>query len=492
MSEHVGQHDHEDEETADVVVIGGGGAGLAAAVTAAEEGARVLLFESESELGGSTQLSAGLFTAAATSVQRGAGVEDSAERFYQHYMDLNQWMLEPGLVRAFCENAGPTLEWLIGLGAGFPARTSTNAHMPGLTRAGVEDVWRAHVPADQGLGLVQVLAAACRRLGVETVLNTRVRHLLFEDGRVRGVVADGVTVRANAVVVATGGLARDPELLKEYYPDALEAGEHAFVVAAPGSRGDHLRFAEQVGASVTGAGWGLRLPTVYFQRQHHWQSGFPPLSRVYVNGAGRRFMDEDASYAVSTGIIDAQGGSAWCVFDDRARASLPAGYADWTPERVTEEADAGRTLRADTLEELAALMGVPEAALLTTVRTWNSRLPNGRDPDFLRHLTLRGKGAQADPEPLDTAPYYAARVLPAEIVCTHAGLEIDSAAAVRDRTGTAVPGLFAAGEAGAGVLGPRYVGGGNAVANALTMGRIAGRGAAGARRGSARPTRPVA
>ncbi|MEE2048434.1 FAD-dependent oxidoreductase, partial [Nocardiopsis tropica] len=103
-------------ETVDVVVVGGGGAGLAAAATAAEAGAGVLLFEAETELGGSTQLSAGLFTAAGTSVQRGAGVEDTAERFYQHYMDLNQWMLEPGLVRAFCENAGPTLEWLIGLG----------------------------------------------------------------------------------------------------------------------------------------------------------------------------------------------------------------------------------------------------------------------------------------------------------------------------------------------------------------------------------------
>eukprot|EP01133_Synstelium_polycarpum_P028480 gene28480-34588_t len=75
----------------DVVVIGGGGAGLAAAVSAAEEGASVLLFESETELGGSTALSAGIFTAAGTSVQAGLGVDDSAEKFFQHYMDLNQW-----------------------------------------------------------------------------------------------------------------------------------------------------------------------------------------------------------------------------------------------------------------------------------------------------------------------------------------------------------------------------------------------------------------
>ncbi|GAA1444878.1 FAD-dependent oxidoreductase [Nocardiopsis tropica] len=465
------------EETVDVVVVGGGGAGLAAAATAAEAGAGVLLFEAETEIGGSTQLSAGLFTAAGTSVQRGAGVEDTAERFYQHYMDLNQWMLEPGLVRAFCENAGPTLEWLIGLGVEIPARISTNAHMPGLCRAGVEDARRGHVPRDQGLGLVQVLAAACRRHGVETVLNTRVERLLAEDGRVVGVVADGVEVRAGAVVVTTGGLARDPELLREYYPAALEAGEHAFVVAAPGSRGDHIRFADGVGASVTGAGRGLLLPTAYFQRYHHWQSGFPPVSRVYVNRAGRRFMDEDASYAVSAGVIDAQDGPVWCVFDDRARASLPSGYADWTPERVTEEADAGRTLRADTLEGLAGLMGVPPGALRATVDAWNTQLPHGEDERFLRHLSLRDKG-QGDPDPVGEGPFHAALLLPAELVCTHAGMEIDPRAAVLDREGRAIPGLFAAGEAGAGVLGLRYVGGGNAVANAITMGRIAGRGAA--------------
>ncbi|MFD3683291.1 FAD-dependent oxidoreductase [Nocardiopsis sp. NPDC058631] len=462
----------------DVVVVGGGGAGLAAAATAAEAGASVLLFEAETELGGSTQLSAGLFTAAATSVQRAVGVEDTAERFYQHYMDLNQWMLEPGLVRTFCENAGPTLDWLIGLGVEIPARVSTDAHMPGLCRAGVEDVWRGHVPRDQGLGLVQVLAADCRRHGVETVLNTRVERLLAEDGRVVGVVADGIEVRAGAVVVTTGGLSRDPGLLAEYYPAALEAGEHAFVVAAPGSRGDHIRFADGVGASVTGAGWGLRLPTAYFQRYHHWESGFPPVSRVYVNRSGRRFMDEDASYAVSTGIIDAQDGPVWCVFDDRARASLPSGYADWTPERVTEEADAGRTLRADTLEELAGLMDVPSGALRATVDTWNAHLPHGEDARFLRHLSLRAKGKDDNPDPIGAGPFHAALLLPTELVCTHAGMQIDSAAAVLDRDGRTIPGLFAAGEAGAGVLGLRYVGGGNAVANAITMGRIAGHGAA--------------
>ncbi|RJQ85104.1 FAD-dependent oxidoreductase [Amycolatopsis panacis] len=468
------------ENQVDVLVLGGGGAGLAAAVSAAEHGASVLLFESERELGGSTLLSAGMLTAAGTSVQAALGVQDSPDRFLQHYLDLNHWQLKPGLIKAFCTEAGAAVEWLIGLGVDIPAKLSHDAHTPGLTRAGVEDVWRGHVPKDQGYGLVQVLDRARRQAGAEAVLNTRVERLLVEHGRVAGVVADGIEVRAGAVVVCTGGFSQDPALRSQYYPDADAAGEDLFVVAAPGSRGDHFAFGTQVGASITGHGRGLLLPTAYFQRLHHWQSGFPPRSRILVNSHGRRFMDEDASYAVSSGIISAQDGPVWMVFDDRARRDLPPGYAHWSAGHVQSEADAGRTLRADSLTELAGKMAVPESTLQATVDRWNRELPRGgADTEFLRHETLAAKGVAEPPAEIATAPFYAARTLPAELVCTHAGLEIDAGAAVLDARGNRVPGLFAAGEAGAGVLGLRYVGGGNAVANAVTMGRIAGRAAAG-------------
>ncbi|NLU65518.1 FAD-dependent oxidoreductase [Rhodococcus sp. HNM0563] len=466
------------DDTIDVVVIGGGGAGLAAAVSAAEAGASVLLFESETELGGSTQLSAGLFTAAGTSVQAGLGIEDTADKFFQHYMDLNHWILNPGLVRAFCDNAGPTLEWLLELGVEIPARVSSNAHMPGLCQAGVEDVWRGHVPKDQGYGLVQTLDRACRSHGVEAILGTRVQRLLVEGGRVVGVVADDIEVRAHSVVVASGGFAQSTALLEQYYPYPLAAGDSLFVVAAPGSRGDHFGFGEQVDSAVVGENWGLTMPTAYFQRYHHWQAGFPPKSRIYVNKTGRRFMDEDASYAVSGGLMEAQDGPVWAIFDEKARTELPAGYADWDADRIAAEADARRTVRADTLEELAELIDVPVAALVATVDRWNAQLPHGVDDDFLRHRTLANKGSTSDPDPVARGPFYAVRMLPAELVCTHAGLEINQNAEVLDKIGNVVSGLYAAGEAGAGILGLRYVGGGNAVANALTMGRIAGRNAA--------------
>ncbi|MGW5029639.1 FAD-dependent oxidoreductase, partial [Streptomyces albidoflavus] len=120
----------------DVIVVGAGGAGLAASVSAAEAGARVLLLEAEDEIGGSTQLSAGLLTASATSVQESLGVDDSPLRMFQHYMDLNGWRVRLCPVRMFCEQSSATVEWLLGLGVEIPAQVSRSAHEPGLTRAG--------------------------------------------------------------------------------------------------------------------------------------------------------------------------------------------------------------------------------------------------------------------------------------------------------------------------------------------------------------------
>jgi predicted oxidoreductase len=464
----------------DVIVIGGGGAGLTAAIMAAENGADVLLFESEGSLGGSTKLSSGIFSTAGTSVQSALGIHDTAELLYQHYMDLNGWTLESGLIMAFCVESAPAFEWLLGLGVDVPAKRSYNARQPGLNQGGVSDVWRSHVPAGEGAAVVAVLERAVAASSIRVELNSQVERLLFEDGRVSGVVVGGREYRAPSVVLASGGLSHDRELLERYYPRAIASPE-LFEVAAPGSRGDHLRFGESIGASTAGEGRGLLLLAADFQKHHHWTAGFPPKSRIYVDQAGRRFTNEDVSYSVSTGVFDTVGGWAWSVFDENARLSLATDeFVDWTPEVVAREADAGvTTVRADTLDELADLMGVPVHALLRTVERWNGELPLGKpDSEFFRHRTFESKGVTENPAPVATGPFYAVRMRPSELICTHTGLAITGSAQVLDLNGDVIPGLYAAGEAGGGVLGESYVGGGNSVANALTMGRVAGRSAA--------------
>ncbi|MET0659737.1 MAG: FAD-dependent oxidoreductase, partial [Steroidobacteraceae bacterium] len=97
----------------DVIVVGSGGAGHAAANTARECGATVLVLEAAPSIGGTTAMSGGVIYAAGTSVQQAAGVQDSADAMFEHYMTFNQWLLEPAIVRRYCDESAPTIEWLI-------------------------------------------------------------------------------------------------------------------------------------------------------------------------------------------------------------------------------------------------------------------------------------------------------------------------------------------------------------------------------------------
>jgi fumarate reductase flavoprotein subunit len=244
-----------------------------------------------------------------------------------------------------------------------------------------------------------------------------------------------------------------------------------FVVAGPGSRGDHIAFAEQANCSLVGEGWGMMLLAPAFQRLHHWQAGFPPVSRILINPNGRRFMDEDSSYSIVWNHLQKLGGEAWMIFDDHGRANLKPGYASWTPDNVAAEVAAGRILSATDLTDLARLLKVAPEALVATVDRWNATLPHGVDPDFLRHETLQIYGYPT-PHPIVQPPFYAVRVVPSQLILTQTGIEIDEWARAIDRFGRPIPGLYAAGEAGGGVLGPHYIGA-TALANALTMGRRA-------------------
>ncbi|WP_256094973.1 FAD-dependent oxidoreductase [Paraburkholderia nodosa] len=213
----------------DLIVIGAGGAGLAAAATAAEAGCSVLVLEAEDRIGGSTALSDGVFNAAATSVQRALGLEDSVEAYFDYYMTLNAWRQPAALIRSFCKNATPTLEWLYSLGVECPAEHVHKvpgavypcaAGRPGLYASGVEWPPRGHVPVGGGQAYIDALSQRCGALGVQIVLRTRVQRLLTEDGAVVGVDVGGESVRSHAVALTCGGIAHDPELLRRYFPDA--------------------------------------------------------------------------------------------------------------------------------------------------------------------------------------------------------------------------------------------------------------------------------
>jgi fumarate reductase flavoprotein subunit len=192
-------------------------------------------------------------------------------------------------------------------------------------------------------------------------------------------------------------------------------------------------------------------------------------------------------------------GPLFAVFDDRAKKASQPGEApaykqaipgvdpkampsNWTEPVIDEMVAAGRVRRAPTLQDLARLLAVDPAGLAATIDRYNRDADAGRDREFEKDAKFL--------EDVSTPPFYGVELRLGVLCLTSKGLRIDADARVLDRSGTPIPGLYSAGECTGGVLGDVYVGSGNAYANCLVFGRVAGRTAA-ARGGSPREIGPV-
>jgi flavocytochrome c len=458
----------------DVVIIGSGAAGLAAAFTAAEHGASVLVAEAEDVVGGSSRLASGMLMGAGTRLQRALGIEDGPESLYREYMQVNQWNVEPGLAQRLAFESGPAIEWLADLGVSFHDT---------LSYGGEEGQPRNHLPVELGAGVVEVLRREAVNRGVEIALRRRVDQLLVEDGSVVGVSVDGDELTAGATVVATGGFGANPELLALHYPTPTTAGDWMWYLGADGARGDALALADQVGAQVAGHGRGLCFLSPNFV--HEYEATLPGWLLV-VNAGGQRFCDETVAYGVLDRLVRNQGDRAFVVFDEPARQGAPTGEPaayrtsnpsmpgrrspNWNDEMIKDMARQAAIATADSIPELATMLGLPADVLAGTVARYNQFVADGEDRDFLK--------AGSFLKPIATPPFYGAELRLATIAMTSVGLRIDVDAHVIDRVGRAIPGLFAAGECTGGVLGDVYVGSGNSFSNCIVFGRTAGRSSA--------------
>lgn len=457
----------------DVIIIGGGGAGLSAAIEAAQAGASVMVLEAADKLGGATAMSGGVFYAADTSAQRAQGIEgDTADAMFEYVMALNQWALKADIMRHIADQSGPTLEWLIGLGARFPF----------IVPSGVESVPRGHCCDGAGFALAGHLTNAAGAAGVQTALGTRVERLLVEDGRVVGVHASGMDLHAPAVILATGGFGNNPELRQRLFPSAAQHGAWTWAVhdEAPFIQGDGITLAEEIGAGIVGVDNGLPLPTAGFGK---FVEAFLPPWTIVVNEEGRRFMSETSSFSICGYLLNEQTGAhGFAIFDEPTlvEASNDGKYLDpfntgmttptWQEQTIRQQVANGRVKTADTITALAEKCGIDALALQETVSRYNAGCAADSDPQFFKKSPKYF--------PIETGPFYAVEVRAAIIGGTGAGLDIDVSTHVLDVHGRPIPGLYAAGETLGVVQGKRDAGGGMYVGSAVILGRQAGRSAA--------------
>ncbi len=447
----------------DVAVIGSGAAGLAAAVAAADAGASVVVLEADTRVGGSSRLSGGHFYAAGTSIQREAGIQDSADAMYEHYMTLNQWLVEPSVVRRYCDLSAPAFEWVRELGVAFASDT--------LYQSGVGTVPRGHPPEGAGEAVIEVLDAQRARRGVDLVLDARVTGLKRGgDGGICAIEIGDDRASCGAVVIAAGGFGANPAMLAKHYPDAARAGNWSWYIGTPTARGDGLTLGQSVGAALDGHNRGLLLLTPGFSRD---LEVLLPGWLMLVNRQGRRFANETAPYTVLGGLVEHQGGSVYAIFDEAARAAAAPNMlfrAYWVDEVLQRQADDGSILRADSLDALAQQAELPPDALRGTVERYNADCARGEDSAFFKN--------PAGMRPVATPPFYAVEVRPAIICWTGTGLRIDADTRVLGTDERPVPGLYAAGETVGSLHGDRYIGGGGSFGPCIVFGKLAGEQAA--------------
>ena len=458
----------------DVLVIGSGAAGLSAALAARQAGAeRVLVAEGEAIVGGSSRLSGGLMMGAATRYQKAQGIEDSPEALFHDYMTLNQWKVESAVVERLTQRAGQAVEWLGDLGVEFYDQ---------LVFGGDETLPRVHCPIGRGQAVVDVLYRNCREAGIEFALGQRVDRLLVADGAVVGIAVGDDEITAGSVVIATGGFGADEDKRRELFPSVYDTG-WSYYIGADGSRGDALDFTREVNAQVTGFNRGLRLLHTDFDRMYE---AYIPGWLILVNRQGRRFCNETAPYGIMDGLLQEQGDSAFAIFDHKAlvdatelgvaryKQSIPGSTKKqsphWNLDIIEMMLKEGKVHKRDSLDELAAAIGVPASNLTATVERVNELVELHEDQDYLKDPKFL--------EPIASGPFYAVEVRPATCCFTACGLRINRDAEVLDESGRVIPGLYAAGEVTGGVIGPRYVGSGNSYGNCVTMGRVAGQSAA--------------
>lgn len=442
-----------------VVIVGAGACGMTAALAAAERGAEVVLIERDGVPTGSTSLSAGLIPAAATRFQRDKGIEDDAALFAADIMAKNHGTADPEQVALVARLSGSTVEWLADA-HGIPFDVVDNFRYPGHSRL------RMHAtPRRSGAELIDFLRSAVERAGAEIVTSARVESLHTDDARtIDGVSfarADGSVerLRARAVILACNGYGGDKALVAEHIPEMRDA----LYFGHPGNTGDAVRWGAELGAvsSDLGAYQGHGSVAIPHGILISWatvmEGGFQ------VNLKGERFSNEAAGYSEQAVSVLAQpDGIAFTIFDERI-ASVAAQFEDF------RNADgAGAVVRAPTLEELAARIGVDARNLVRTAEAADHARAGAPDP-FGRPFAGLAR--------LE-APYCAVKVTGA-LFHTQGGLAVDADARVLKRSGR-FANLFAGGGAARGISGSDVSGylSGNGLVTAVTLGRLAGSSAA--------------
>ncbi|GAA3027517.1 3-oxosteroid 1-dehydrogenase [Streptomyces glomeratus] len=342
-------------------------------------------------------------------------------------------------------------------------------------------------PLTMGQSLAAGLRAGLLAAGVPVWLNTPLTDLCVEGGAVTGAVVTrdgtpGLLRARRGVIVGSGGFEHNAAMRAQYQRGPIGTD---WTVGARENTGDGIRAGERAGAALDlmeDAWWGPAIPLPdqpYFCLAERTLPG-----GLLVNAAGARFVNEAAPYSDVVHTMYDRNPSdpdipAWLIVDQNYRNRYL--FKDVAPVLPFPDAwyDSGAAHKAWTLDALAGRIGVPAVALRATVSRFNSLARSGEDPDFHRgdsaydhYYTDPAVFPDSCLAALWLPPYYAFKIVPGDLG-TKGGLRTDARARVLRADGSVIPGLYAAGNASAAVMGHSYAGAGSTIGPAMTFGYVA-------------------
>jgi predicted oxidoreductase len=466
------RHQPRIQNDADVIVVGAGLAGLSAAVEMGRSGVEVLVVDLNSVAGGHAVLAGGV-ALVGTPVQERAEIHDSPDLAYQDWMEWTEDG-DPHWTRFYAENSrGMIYDWVTEMGVEF-VRV-----VPGHGNS----VARFHFTEGRAVHLVlPIFRAALAIPNVSFLWNSRAESLLIEDGRVSGVVVKNLrnretrSLRAPDVVLATGGFESDLDRVLDNWIPGLPRPGPLLIGSAVSAMGSGHDMAVDAGATLT------RVDRHYIyvnglldprdpDRVHALTAGNDQA--MWVNANGLRFTNETGfDKDILVDLLKQEPSTYWMIFDESSRNAFGMRGAAWLKNATQAHPilDNPQTAkRAQNLQELAAMTGLPADALVQNVQKFNAMVEAGEDTDF-------GRFSQSDeaPHKIAQAPFYAIQMFPVTRK-NMGGVAIDRQARALDHRGDPIPGLYAVGELNGSVgINGKYGLDGMFLGPAIITGRLAG------------------
>ncbi len=499
----------DEVKEADVIIVGAGGAGLSAAIAAADEGAEsIIVVEKLGKTGGSLNFTSGSMSGAETIIQELDGIEDTKESYIEDIMSNGAGLGDRELIEIVGEEDVEAVEWLRNHGLSEYTFAEQNGKKsvfaPEHQLYSVPRTYKpkAMDPANYKSAVHEILdkeAAAYDNIAIDYY--TEVTELAGnEKGQVLTAIAYNSdtkkTVQYNAkkgIVMATGGYSGNPKMMGEY----AKHGEKYLVGGADSADGRGIRIMQTVGAAVDREKLSY-IPT--FPMGLEFAPGKGAIGDVYmwkaggicVNQEGKRFINETLDEVVprETALEEQTDAVQYNIFTDKIIEDLKAANAAgmWNFYYEPEDGIGHKLIRsADTLEELAGIIGVPADALTETVNAYNEAVESGGTDEFGRDFGGTPTAYSVAVNKIEGETYYAVPIK-ALVVMTLGGVTVNSDMQVVDEAGAAIPGLYAAGEVVGGIWG-KFVSGGTGVMGPVAFGRITGRNVVNLEPGEGRPVK---